>query len=84
MKKWFFWFEKERNHIPHIIIVTEDHQHVVEEVQDGGDYQEDDPEPEENEYLLNHDIERQQADVVLHHDTASPPEGPPDTGGQSE
>ena len=69
--------------VPDISIFTEDHQCVVEKVEDRSDDQEDEPEPEEDKNLLNDDVEGEEAHVVLDLLLQSRAVGHPDTGGQS-
>ena len=51
---------------PDSIILAADHQEIVEKVDDGADYQEDDPEPEEDKYFLNDDVGCKQTNIVLY------------------
>ena len=69
--------------VPDISIFTEDHQCVVEKVEDRSDDQEDEPEPEEDKNLLNDDVEGEEAHVVLDLLLQSRAVRHPDAGGQS-
>ena len=49
---------------PDSVIFAADHHQIVEKVDDGAYYQEDDPKPKEDKYFLNDYVGCKQTDVV--------------------